>query len=61
MDEQKLNTEMFIEPFETLGKAEESKISENKTIQNISSSITLLQKAHVNEHQNKYQNWHVYR
>ena len=55
IDEQKLNTEMFIEPFETIGKAEESKLSENKTIQNISSSITLLQKAHFNEHQNQYQ------
>jgi hypothetical protein len=48
------NTEMFLEPFVTLGKAEEDKLPESEIVNNINSGITYLQKAHVNENQNLY-------
>ena len=48
------NTEMFLEPFVTLGKAEEDKTHESEIVSNINSGITYLQKAHVNENQNLY-------
>lgn len=48
------NTEMFLEPFVTLGKAEEDKEKESEIVNNINSGITYLQKAHVNENQQLY-------
>ena len=53
--QQSTHTEMFLEPFETLGKAEENKAPESQIIGSINSGISLLQKAHVNENQNLYQ------
>lgn len=53
--EQNTHTEMFLEPFQTLGKAEENKAPESQIIGSINSGISLLQKAHVNENQNLYQ------
>ncbi len=48
------HTEMFLEPFETLGKAVENKQPESETVSSINSAISMLRKAHVNENQNLY-------
>jgi ankyrin repeat protein len=52
--EQASNTERFIEPFETLGKAEENSVPESEIVSSINSAISALRKAHVNENQDTY-------
>jgi ankyrin repeat protein len=54
INEQNLNTERFIEPFETLAKAEETTIPESEILSNLNSAISTLRKANVNENQNMY-------
>jgi hypothetical protein len=48
------NTEMFLEPFVTLGKAQEDNQKESEIINNINTGITYLHKSHVSENQNLY-------
>jgi hypothetical protein len=45
---------MFLEPFETFGKAIENKQPESEIVSSINSAISMLRKAHVNENQNFY-------
>jgi ankyrin repeat protein len=54
IDEQKQNSEMFLEPFITLGKAEEEEPSKNKLISKLETGVSIVEKAHVNENQNIY-------
>jgi ankyrin repeat protein len=48
------NTEMFLEPFETLAKAVENKQPESEVVSSVNSAISMLRKSHVNENQNLY-------
>ena len=52
--EQKENSEMFLEPFITLGKAEEEEEPKNKLISKLQTGVSVAEKAHVNENQNIY-------
>ena len=51
LDEQKENSEMFLEPFITLGKAEEEEPPKNKLISKLETGVSMAEKAHVNENQ----------
>ena len=51
LDEQKENSEMFLEPFITLGKAEEEEPPKNKLISKLETGVSIAEKAHVNENQ----------
>lgn len=49
--EQEENSEMFLEPFITLGKAEEEEPPKNKLISKLETGVSIAEKAHVNENQ----------
>ncbi len=51
IEEQKENSEMFLEPFITLGKAEEEEPPKNKLISKLETGVSIAEKAHVNENQ----------